>query len=83
VHRELVVYLISILLCDKVSFLSLLFRNLNLEFFGNLTSDWVVKSVQELTNDSECFRNNATNLSRVIANLASLDGDINDAYSSE
>jgi hypothetical protein len=42
VHRELVVNFLAILLGNELCLFTFFFRNWNLEFFGNFTSNWVI-----------------------------------------
>jgi hypothetical protein len=83
VNWELIVDLSSILLSDKLSFLAFFFAYFNLEFSGDLSSYWVIKSVQELTHNSESFGDNSTNFTRVITCLSCFNSQINNADSSK
>jgi hypothetical protein len=80
---KLVVDLFTVFLGNELNLLTLKIRNLNLEFLANFTSNGVIKSVKKLSDDSESFRYNTSDFTRVISSLATFYSKLDDANSSE
>jgi hypothetical protein len=83
VNWILIVNLLAILFSNELCFLSLVVWNINLEFLSYFSGNWVIKSVKELSHNSESLRDDTTNFPRVIASLTTLHGHINNANTSE
>lgn len=56
---------------------------LNSKLFAYFTGNWIVKSINKLSNNSEGLWDNSSNFSTMVSSLSNLNFKVNDADSSE